>query len=216
MIFELACDTAIEYTLHGLALVTQSCPIHILYTPPAGPPTVEAVVSLLRCVAVHWRAIAEGLGFDEDHIDEIDTNNETDVACLQDCMKQWMRLGPTWKKLALVLSDVGEDSLAQQAWSGDDVGGSHSQNSEQFVFLVLRVCCMCLPVKYCGECISDCMKVLSRAYTVMMTSSNNGIYMIGKCEHTYLSQHLSGRPFKKMMMMKVSPVCMCISTQPQL
>ena len=96
-------------------------------------------MSLLWSVAIHWRAIAEGLGFDEDHIEEIFTNNETDGACLQDCVEQWMRLGPTWKKLALVLSDVGEDSLAQQAGGRNDVGGSHSQNSEQFVFLIYYV-----------------------------------------------------------------------------
>ena len=72
-------------------------------------------MKLLYCVAVRWKDIAEGLGFVEHHIDEIFTNNETDVACLQDVMEQWMRLGPTWEKLAQVLSDIGEDSLAQQA-----------------------------------------------------------------------------------------------------
>ena len=81
----------------------------------AVPLSVEDVMKLLYSVAVRWRDIAEGLGFVEDHIDQIYTNNETDVGCLQDVMEQWMRLGPTWKKLAQVLSAIGEDSLAQQA-----------------------------------------------------------------------------------------------------
>ena len=81
----------------------------------AVPPSVEDVMKLLYRASVRWRDIAEGLGFVEDHIDQIYTNNETDVGCLQDVMEQWMRLGPTWKKLAQVLSDIGEDSLARQA-----------------------------------------------------------------------------------------------------
>jgi hypothetical protein len=85
--------------------------------PLSGPPTVEAVMGLLWNVAGLWRVIAEGLGFDEDLIDEIYTNNETEEVCLQDCVEQWMRLGPTWQKLAHVLSDMGQNSLSQQAWS---------------------------------------------------------------------------------------------------
>ena len=72
-------------------------------------------MKLLYSVAIRWKDIAKGLGFVEHHINEILTNNETDVACLQDVMEQWMRLGPTWEKLAQVLSDIGEGSLAQQA-----------------------------------------------------------------------------------------------------
>ena len=75
-------------------------------------------MDLLWSVAGLWKVIAERLGFDDDIIDEIFTNNETEEACLQDCVEQWiMRLGPTWQKLAHVLSDMGQNSLAQQAWS---------------------------------------------------------------------------------------------------
>ena len=74
-------------------------------------------MSLLMGVAGHWKDIAEGLGFDEDHIeDEIDPNNSTDEACLQDCVEQWIdKLQPSWEKLSHVLRDMGEDGLAQQA-----------------------------------------------------------------------------------------------------
>ena len=40
------------------------------------------VMGLLWSVAGLWRVIAEGLGFDDDLIDEIYTNNETEEACL--------------------------------------------------------------------------------------------------------------------------------------
>ena len=73
-------------------------------------------MSLLYCVAGRWKMIASGLGFDEN---QIDTNNGTDEACLQDCVEKWVsRLEPSWERLSLVLRDLGEERLAQQAWSG--------------------------------------------------------------------------------------------------
>ena len=81
---------------------------------------MEAVVCLLRSVAGLWKTIAEGLGFDEELIYEISTKNETEEACLQGCVEQWMRLDPTWQKLAHVLSDMGQNSLSQQVWSGGE------------------------------------------------------------------------------------------------
>ncbi|CAI8034659.1 hypothetical protein GBAR_LOCUS19492 [Geodia barretti] len=79
-------------------------------------PTVESVISLLMGVAGRWKMIAEGLGFNEDLIDEIYTNNEMNEACLQDCVEQWVaRLQPTWEALSVVLSDMGEYALARLA-----------------------------------------------------------------------------------------------------
>ena len=76
-------------------------------------------MSLLYCVAGRWKMIASGLGFDEDLIDEIDTNNGMDEACLQDCVEKWVsKLEPSWERLSLVLRDLGEESLALHAWSG--------------------------------------------------------------------------------------------------
>ena len=66
--------------------------------------------------------IAEGLEFDEDLIDEIDTNNERDEDCLQDCVEKWIsRLHPSWEKLSLLLTDLGEEKLPQQTGSGGSV-----------------------------------------------------------------------------------------------
>ena len=77
-------------------------------------------MTLLMGVAGRWKAIALGLGFNKDHIeDEIDLNNSTDEACLQNCVEQWVaRLQPSWEKLSHVLRDMGEDGLAQKAWNG--------------------------------------------------------------------------------------------------
>ena len=96
-------------------------------------------MSLLMGVASRWKVISEGFGFDEDLIDEIDTNNETDEACLQDCVEKWVgRLQPTWKKLSIVLSNMGEDELAQDALNkGMYIASQH-------VFCMSCICiCVC-------------------------------------------------------------------------
>ena len=76
-------------------------------------------MSLLYGVASLWREIALGLGFDQDHLeDEIFVNRETDKTQLQDCLEQWVaKLGLSWEQLSLVLRDLGQESLAQQACS---------------------------------------------------------------------------------------------------
>ena len=79
-------------------------------------PTVETVMDLLYDIRGHWKEIAEGLGFDEDMIDEIFTNNEMDEACLMNCIEIWVQsLGPTWEKLSRVLANMGENQLAHKA-----------------------------------------------------------------------------------------------------
>ena len=80
---------------------------------------MESVISLLKDAPGRWREIALGLGFNEDYFEEeINTNNVTHEARLQDCVEQWIsRLQPSWEKLSHVLRDLGEDELAQQAWS---------------------------------------------------------------------------------------------------
>ena len=100
-------------------------------------------MSLIYCVAGRWKMIASGLGFDEDLIDEIDTNNETDEACLKDCVEKWVsKLGPSWERLSLVLRDLGEESLAQQAWSG----------GWRILLAVLTFLCIYTVGAECSEC----------------------------------------------------------------
>ena len=100
---------------------------------------------LLMGVASRWKLIAEGLGFKEDLIDEIDPNNSTDEARLQDCVEQWVaRLQPSWEKLSHVLRDMGEEELAQEAWSEDSVPCNglksiYTLEAEWIVFVTLEV-----------------------------------------------------------------------------
>ncbi|CAI8001360.1 hypothetical protein GBAR_LOCUS3172, partial [Geodia barretti] len=94
---------------------------NVVKATPKGPPTVDSVMSLLWGVAGRWKEIAEGLEFDEDLIDEIDTNNDMNEGCLQVCVEMWVtKLEPSWEKLSHVLRDLGEVELARQALSGPD------------------------------------------------------------------------------------------------
>ena len=103
---------------------------------PLGPPTVESVMSLLWGVRGRWKEIAEGLEFDEDLIDEIDTNNDVDEACLQVCVEIWVtKLQPSWEKLSHALKELGEVELAHQAWSEDGV----PHHSGQGIIVVLKL-----------------------------------------------------------------------------
>ena len=64
-------------------------------------------MSQLYVMAGRWKEIAGALGFDEDLIDEIDTNNETDEACLQDCVEKWVsRMRPSWEQLSLIIAGL--------------------------------------------------------------------------------------------------------------
>ena len=57
--------------------------------------------------AAQWRIIAELFGFNENLVDEVYTNDETDEACLRNCVEQWVaRLDPTWEMIALVQKEL--------------------------------------------------------------------------------------------------------------
>ncbi|CAI8024258.1 hypothetical protein GBAR_LOCUS14106, partial [Geodia barretti] len=95
-----------------------------------GPPTVESVMSLLWGVRPRWKEIAEGLEFDEDRIDEIDTN-DTDEGRLHHCVEMWVfKLQPSWEKLSHVLKELGEVELARQAWSEEHIQQSSRKLSD--------------------------------------------------------------------------------------
>ena len=44
---------------------------------------IENVTAKLIPIVSKWKEVGEAFGFDEDHLDEIFTNNETDEDCLQ-------------------------------------------------------------------------------------------------------------------------------------
>ena len=72
---------------------------------------------LLYEVAGRWKVIAAGLGFSEDMIDEIDTNNQTDELCLLQMVEILNKLAPSWETLSLVLRDMGRNDLAHKTRS---------------------------------------------------------------------------------------------------
>ena len=45
--------------------------------------TIEEVMPKLIPMTTKWKELGEALKFDDDHLDEIFTNNETDEGCLQ-------------------------------------------------------------------------------------------------------------------------------------
>ena len=98
------------------------------------PPTVESAMSVLRDFVGRWKAIADGFGFNGDMIDEIDTNNEMNEACLQDCVEQWVaRLGPSWEKISRILEDLGEERCLTVQECKE--GSQHYEWSTIFYFL---------------------------------------------------------------------------------
>ena len=85
---------------------------------PPGSPTVDAVMFHLKVAAGRWETIADDLGINKELVEEIDSNNETNEACLQGCIEKWVTtLSPSWEKLGRVLEDLGEHSLAEQVYS---------------------------------------------------------------------------------------------------
>ena len=75
-------------------------------------------MSLLYEVAGQWKVIAAGLGVDEDMIDEIFTNKQTDGECLRHMVEIWVsRLAPSWETLSLALRDMGRNDLAHRTCS---------------------------------------------------------------------------------------------------
>ena len=100
---------------YNIIIVTLTEYIHDVIS---GLPTKDEVITLLYEIADQWKTVANSLGMDEDWIDEIDTNNAVDILCLDNIVDVWIqRMGPTWKKLSLVLRDMGRNDLADKAWN---------------------------------------------------------------------------------------------------
>ena len=64
--------------------------------------TIEEVMSKLIPMVTKWKEIGEALKFDEDHLDEIFTNNETDEGCLQAMLEFYFKNSDfehTWEEI---------------------------------------------------------------------------------------------------------------------
>ena len=68
-------------------------------------------------MASKWHSLGEALSIDEDHLDNISTNNETDKACLQDMLEFYMEnsnFKHNWEEMAYVLRDIDEVTIAEK------------------------------------------------------------------------------------------------------
>ena len=77
---------------------------------------VENLFAELYPVTSKWEKLGEALGLDEDRLDEIFTNNQSEEECLRDMLEVWFKKSykPTWWKVANALHAIGEGQLAEQ------------------------------------------------------------------------------------------------------
>ena len=72
--------------------------------------TLESIFTTLLPYASKWQSLGEALSLDEDRLDEIYTNNETDETCLQEMLEVYMmspNLSHSWKKIQEALIKIG-------------------------------------------------------------------------------------------------------------
>ena len=81
------------------------------------PCTVENLLPLLYPIASKWQSLGEALSLDEDDLDIIDTNNETNEACLQDMLEFYVKKSDsqyTWEKMATALKEMDQVTIAEK------------------------------------------------------------------------------------------------------
>ena len=82
-------------------------------TPICIPFTLEHLLPELMGVASKWQSLGEALSLDEDHLDEIFTNNETDEACLQVMLEVYLAradLDHSWEEIQAALKKIEDES----------------------------------------------------------------------------------------------------------
>ena len=78
---------------------------------------MENLLPLLHSVASKWGFLGEALSLDEDDLDMINTNNETDEACLQDMLEFYEKKSGsqyTWEAIVAVLKKIGQKEIAEK------------------------------------------------------------------------------------------------------
>ena len=64
-----------------------------------------------------WQSLGEALSLDEDRLDEIYTNNETDEACLEGMLELYLArtdLNHSWEEIQRALEKIGESTADDQ------------------------------------------------------------------------------------------------------
>ena len=75
------------------------------------PFTVPNIFSVLQPVAPNWKKLGEALSVDEDDIDEIYTNNETDEDCLHELIERFIVVHHNWEDVATALRKKDKETL---------------------------------------------------------------------------------------------------------
>ena len=68
-------------------------------------------------MAAKWLSLGEALSLDEDRLDEVYTNNETDEACLQEMLEVYMArsdFSHSWEEIQEALKKIREESVINQ------------------------------------------------------------------------------------------------------
>ena len=80
--------------------------------PTPKPVTLEHLLPELLLLASKWQSLGEALSLDEDELDEIFTNNETDEACLEVMLEHYMArpyLNHSWEEIQKALKQIEEE-----------------------------------------------------------------------------------------------------------
>ena len=80
------------------------------------PFTVSNIFTVLQPVAPKWKKLGEALSVDEDDIDEIYTNNETDEDCLHELIERFIVVHHNWEDVATTLRKIDEETLANKIY----------------------------------------------------------------------------------------------------
>lgn len=73
--------------------------------------TIESLIPRLLPVVTKWKEVGEALSLDEDYLDEIFTNNETDEECLQAMLELYFNnsdFDHSWKEIERAVVSVSE------------------------------------------------------------------------------------------------------------
>ena len=85
---------------------------------------MEQLLPELLPLASKWQSLGETLSLDEDRLDEIFTNNETDEACLQEMFELYMArsdLNHSWEEVQEALKKIEESAIDQLEISPGEV-----------------------------------------------------------------------------------------------
>ena len=85
--------------------------------PTPKPVTLEHLQSKLLPLASNWQSLGKALSLDEDQLDEILANNETDENCLQEMLKLYLAnpdLNHSWDEIQERFKKMGETLTTYQ------------------------------------------------------------------------------------------------------